>query len=194
VELRQLSASAAPPIALDEAKAHLRVDHNAEDFTIETLLAAAVQHVESVTHRAIQPQVWEVTLPAPSWGHWCQVASVGLPYPPLREVTLVEALDEAGVAVVADPATYRVSAPSGPTASAGALLPSSGWAWPASRLRVTYSAGYASADDVPRALRAAILLVLGDLFENREGGSTGRAYQTNPTVERLLKPFVVSWP
>lgn len=192
MELRQLSVSAALPIALGEAKAHLRVDGSAEDFTVETLLAAALQHVESITHRAILPQVWELTLPPTRCRGWYRNEPFGLPYPPLRGVTKVETLDEAGVATVVTAELYSVSAPSGPMAAAGAVRLSDAQGF--DRLRITYSAGYATADDVPRALRAAILLVLGDLFENREGGSTGRAYQTNPTVERLLKPFVVSWP
>jgi uncharacterized phiE125 gp8 family phage protein len=194
MELRLVTAPAAGPLALDEAKAHLRVDSTAEDFAIEVLLAAAVQHVESLTHRALMPQVWSVTLPAPAWCDWRRATSFGLPYAPLRAVTLVETLDSADMATVVPSTLYRVSAPSGPFAGAGAITRLDGWAWSSDRLRITYAAGYANADEVPRALKAAILLVLGDLFENREGGSQGKAYVVNPTVERLLKPFIVSWP
>ncbi|MFH5927148.1 head-tail connector protein [Roseomonas xinghualingensis] len=194
MELRLVTPPTEGPIALDEAKAHLRVDGDAEDFTIDTLLAAAVQHVETVTHRALMPQEWSVIHSVPWAAHRCRSAPLGLPNPPLRAVTRVESLDAAGLATEMPVDTFRVLMPSGPTAGAASIVPLSGWAWPDTGIRITYQAGYAGADAVPRALKAAILLVLGDLFENREGGSQGRAYVVNPTVERLLRPFVVLWP
>lgn len=39
---------------------------------------------------------------------------------------------------------------------------------------------------VPGGVRAALLLVIGDLYENREGVVTGTIVAVNPTVERLL--------
>ncbi|SDS03303.1 Phage gp6-like head-tail connector protein [Halopseudomonas litoralis] len=38
----------------------------------------------------------------------------------------------------------------------------------------------------PPSVRAAILLIVGDLHENREGIITGTIVARNPTVERLL--------
>lgn len=38
----------------------------------------------------------------------------------------------------------------------------------------------------PPSVRAAILLVIGDLFENREGATAGVAIQENPSLHRLL--------
>ena len=39
---------------------------------------------------------------------------------------------------------------------------------------------------VPASIRAALLLVIGDLYENREGAFVGVSRVDNPTVERLL--------
>lgn len=39
---------------------------------------------------------------------------------------------------------------------------------------------------VPASVRAALLLVIGDLYENREGAFVGVSRVDNPTVERLL--------
>lgn len=39
---------------------------------------------------------------------------------------------------------------------------------------------------VPASIRAALLLVVGDLYENREGVVVGTIVAVNPTVERLL--------
>lgn len=39
---------------------------------------------------------------------------------------------------------------------------------------------------VPPSVRAAILLIVGDLYENREGAIVGVSRTDNPTVDRLL--------
>jgi hypothetical protein len=41
------------------------------------------------------------------------------------------------------------------------------------------------------SLKAAALLILGDLYENREAQAAGTKYQltTNPTVDRLIRPY-----
>lgn len=38
----------------------------------------------------------------------------------------------------------------------------------------------------PASVRAAILLIIGDLYENREGAMVGVSRVDNPAVERLL--------
>ena len=42
---------------------------------------------------------------------------------------------------------------------------------------------------VPASVKAAILLLLGDLYANREGAIVGTIHTVNPTVERLLWPY-----
>lgn len=42
---------------------------------------------------------------------------------------------------------------------------------------------------VPAAVKAAILLELGDLYANREGAIVGTIHTVNPTVERLLSRY-----
>lgn len=42
---------------------------------------------------------------------------------------------------------------------------------------------------IPAPLRAAILLRIADLYENREAGNAGKAYSVNPTYDRLIFPF-----
>ncbi|WP_188260865.1 head-tail connector protein [Azospirillum tabaci] len=41
---------------------------------------------------------------------------------------------------------------------------------------------------VPASVKAAILLILGDLYANREASIVGTSHTVNPTVERLLWP------
>jgi len=56
-----------PVVPLPDLKAHLRVDHNADDALIVSLEAAAMGHLDALTGilgRAILPQTWAVYLPA----------------------------------------------------------------------------------------------------------------------------------
>lgn len=45
--------------------------------------------------------------------------------------------------------------------------------------------------DMPAPVHAAILLQVGDLYENRERQNTEGAYYQNRTYERLLNPYRV---
>lgn len=46
-------------------------------------------------------------------------------------------------------------------------------------------------DPVPNPILAAQLLIIGDMYENREAGAVGvtGGYSVNPTVENLLYPY-----
>ena len=48
--------------------------------------------------------------------------------------------------------------------------------------------GYADADSVPAALKAAILLIVGDLYANREAMVDAKLVE-NRAVSRLLFPY-----
>ena len=44
---------------------------------------------------------------------------------------------------------------------------------------------------VPAAVKVAVLLILGDLYANREASVVGATVSANPTVDRLLWPHRV---
>ena len=46
-----------------------------------------------------------------------------------------------------------------------------------------------AAENVADAIKAAILLIVGDLYENRESSVTGLMYAKTKTVEMLLAPY-----
>jgi uncharacterized phage protein (predicted DNA packaging) len=43
--------------------------------------------------------------------------------------------------------------------------------------------------DVPASIKVAVLLIVGDLYANREGQFVGVTRVDNPTVDRLLWPY-----
>jgi uncharacterized phiE125 gp8 family phage protein len=189
------------PVTLDEAKAHLRVTDTSEDIVIEAMLQAACDTIENETRRALMAQQWEMHLDqfptAVSWG----VPYIDLPFPPCRTVDTIAWRDSSGAYVTVDPATYRVALPGGPKAMPARIWPPNTLYWPQlysgemDSVKVTFTAGYldepAAPDQVfPPALRAAILLMLADLYCNREATMAVNV-KPSPTVEALLGPYRV---
>ena len=163
--LKLITAPAAEPVSTSEAKSHLRVDTTADDTYIGTLITVARQNVESHLRRALISQTWEVVLDAFPAG------VIRLPKPPLASVTSIKYTDDEGVEATYSSANYVVDTDTEP----GRVVLKSGQTWPAVTLaaangvRVRYVAGYGAAgSNVPQAIRQAILLVIGSLYENRE--------------------------
>jgi uncharacterized phiE125 gp8 family phage protein len=201
VSLRLLTPPAADPVSIQAAKAHLRITHSEEDALIHTLIGAATQQIEQRTDRALIAQEWMYLLDRfPASG-----APVVLPKAPLISVSAVEylapdstwqtwATDQYRVIGAADPGEGLAA---DPTAAHGGVVPVEGVAYPSTApgreaVRVTFLAGYG--DDpasVPEGLRAAVQIVLADLYghgrESRLYG-VGAVAETH-ALEALVAPF-----
>jgi uncharacterized phiE125 gp8 family phage protein len=181
------------PVTLAEAKTHLRVDGAAEDALIGALISAARQSVEARTNRALCTQVWEARFDA----FPADDAFVELPRSPLQSVQQVSYLDATGTLVQATIGDFDVLAPSGPHAQPGSVGPKPDKTWPtnvqdrAHAARIRFVAGYGAASAVPAPLKAALLLILGDLYANREAQIVGGNVAENRAVDALLAPFRV---
>jgi uncharacterized phiE125 gp8 family phage protein len=160
------------PVTAYDAGTHLRLPityfaDESELVYLEALLSAATDTIEGLTNRAVAKGRYVVVfLPSSSFG----AAAIKL-RSPLREVELVEAIASDGTAT--DFTDYNV---------VGDTITSNNWP---ENIRVTYVAGY---DEAPYALKAAILLLVADLYENREGVGHSQ-YFDNPTLERLCAPW-----
>lgn len=182
--LEQVDEPGDPVITLADAKLHLRVEHNAEDSLITNLIAAATEHAEVYQLRSIIERTWQLTLPRfPRGGRY-----VRLPRPPLQSVTKIEYTDRAGDVQVMNSTHYLVMT------DGRVILAVDGWpqtAEAADAVRITYVAGYGEGGDVPQATRAAILLLVGHLYENREAVTvgTGPTFKIPMTTESLLYPY-----
>jgi uncharacterized phiE125 gp8 family phage protein len=172
----------APLISLDEAKAHLRVDDDAEDSLIEAMIAAAQEHIDGPAGwlgRSLGEQTLELARPG-------FADRIALPYGPIIEVDAIEYDDADGAVQILDPAVCRVYG------DQVALAPGS--SWPAvltgpESVRITYVAGYREA--VPAAAIAAVKLMVDDMFRNRGTVTVGSnaKVEMSTTVERLLAPL-----
>lgn len=192
MNLSLVTPAAALPVSLTEAMAHIR-GGDSEQSIVSLYLAAAVQAVEDWTERALTTETWRLSLPA-----WPD-GDVILPRAPLISVTEIRYWTDAAVPVdtVLPASVYQTVAPAGPTAPPGRVILAPQQDWPtaqpsrADAVRVTFTAGYgATAASVPAPMRAAVLLLTGDLYENREAAGV-KALQGNPAVRRLLDPYRV---
>ncbi len=176
-----LTAPAAEPLSLDEAKAFLRVEHDAEDETIAALVAGARIHIEAQTRRALITQAWRLTL-----DRWPDDGRLTVRPAPLRELTAARVYDFNNVAHAIDLQAFV----SDMAASALSFVP---WAMPApgrlaAGIELDVTLGYGDvASDVPEPLRQAIRLLTAHWYDNR--GVSGPATVLPATVSALIAPY-----
>lgn len=181
------TAPAVEPVSLTEAKLHLRVDHDDEDDLIEMLITAARQQAENYTGRAIINQTWELTLDQ------FPDDDMALPPAPLSSITSIIYKDLNGVNTTASASTlYEPDIYSEP----GKACLRYGQTWPTAQdiqnsITATYVSGYgATGASVPAAIRSAILLLVGHLYEHRESVIIGTISSDLPQgFEYLLNPY-----
>lgn len=184
-----------PLLTLDEAKSHLRVDHDDENSQIEAMAAAVASQLDPALGgwlgRALRPQTWRLDLD----GFPC--SEIVLPYPPLVSVTEFSYTDTDGATQTLAAGTgYRV-VNAGELANA-VLAPPYNGSWPSARtdyasVRITYTAGYAATptDLLPAAIRAWSLLKLGTLYQHRETVTPSQVAMLPDTIDGLIWPFRV---
>lgn len=178
------------PIGLTEAKAHLRVDHDDEDSAIQAMIGAATDYVAGKTGYtgcSLMPQ----TIKA----RYNSFGDMIVPYAPVIEIESIISSDGALDASVYDlikgePAHITLNKDK---------------AWPVADDRsiyVQYRAGYVDkgespvdlTDNIPTALKQAILLIVGNFYEHREGMAlvNGGQYEANPAVKSLMNPYRIT--
>lgn len=162
--LELITPPAVEPVSLDEVKAHLKVDGTDDDALIGALITAARAQAEWHTHRAFVTQ---------DWIYWRDELPdhgvVKIPLAPLQSLSSITLYPRDGTTQVLDAASYQVDAVGAPPRIA--LAPS---LIAATDLRIVngfaaaFTAGYGdTADDVPEAMRRALLQMVGHLYEHR---------------------------
>jgi|GEM_PF-90199 len=187
--LSLVTGPADPAVSLADAKAHLRVDHDADDALIEALVESAAGMIDGPDGIGfcLQEQTWRLDLDGFNEFGWGRLHStddrrrwdgrrdlrIRLPLRPVVSVDSVQYVDTSGDERTMDAADYRVSIAGG-TAT---LTPVSSWPTPRDEpgaVRIEFKAG----EGTPDALRAAVLLMVGHLYEHREAVS--EAMQETP--------------
>lgn len=184
-----VAAPAVLPVSRDECKLHLRVDGTAEDSLIDIYLAAAVAHLDGAEGwlgRAIVAQTWSQQFDAFE-------RSILLGIAPVTSIVSVvyEDADGADQTVAAD--QYELIN----GGSAPELRFIDDFAFPIVGddrpiLTVTFVSGYGDDEDAPAPIKAGILLMVGDMYQQREAKLESGMIE-NSTVRRLLDPYRTRW-
>lgn len=165
------------PVMLAEARVHLRQTDTTEDALIARLISAARRLCEKDVRRTFLTSTWDYSLDVFPWSYvpfaprsftqYPYEAEVRIPNPPLVSVTSFSYVDTGGSTLVLSGSAYGFR-PGTP----GVLVPAYGTIWPFVRglpgdVVVRYVAGYGTAADVPEEAKAAILMRVGYLYDNR---------------------------
>lgn len=184
--LTLVTPPAAEPVTLSEAKLHLRVDLSDDDALITRLIAAARRQVETRRGLALVTQAWRLTLDR----FPIRSGAIVLPRVPVAEVTSITYVPDESTTTTLAASEYVLE--QGPHAASVRLA--YGKTWPATiveagAVTVEFTAGYGGAADVPDDLKAAMLLLVGDLYANRSAQEVGTIIARNETVTHILSGY-----
>lgn len=185
------------PVTLTEAKNHLKVDDEGspahpDDDLIENLITASREWCEAYTGRSFIEQTWRVTLDE-------FPKEIVLPRPPLMDVESIQYIDLSGNTQTVSTSVYRVDL------DGSRITLEDTQSWPdtlnvSNAVTIRFRSGYDSgsspqdASKVPSSIKAAILLMLGSLYEHRQEVLTGLNVSQitgNMSVRSLLSPHMV---
>lgn len=190
-------------MTLEEARLHLRLDaagsplEHPDDPLVTKLIKAARTHAENFTRRVFINTELKYTIdrfPERTRYDYCDPdrQAIKLPVNPVRSITHLKYLDADGALQTLASADYQKDLESEPAR----LLHGTDDLWPAvqealNAVEVQFVAGYGIApSDVPEGITAAVKLLLGHLYENREAVIVGTSAVELPfAVETLLWPY-----
>ena len=164
-----------------EAKAHLKVDTTADDTLIDNLIRAATESCQIYTNR-----YFIHTVVKQQCDHWHDIAT--LYKSPVSSVAHIKYYDTDNAQQTWAASNYIVDTSSKP-ARIG-LAPDKSFPDIAERLNaieVQYTVGYGSAsENVPEGIRQAVLLTIGNWYQNRQSVVTGTIATELPLSSQYL--------
>lgn len=180
------------PVPIEVLRAHLRLDAEGtppthpEDDLVMAYLSAAREHAETFIGYAIAEQTWELALDSfPADG-------IELGGGDVKSVASVSYIDAGGVTRTLTGSDYLLD----PFASPNRLLlPNGSAGWPetltvVNAVRVRFVVG---GGPLPAAIRAALLLMVGHFYENRQDVQSGvEAKQIPMGSTQLLFPYRIN--
>lgn len=194
--IKVITPPTAEQISLAEARLHLRLDDDGEspaahpdDTLLAWMIPSARQYCEGWTERALATQTLELALDE------FPAAEIQIPRSPIQGIVSVKYMDGDGVEQTLAASAYTLDDYQEP----GWVLPAVDTTWPATQavvnaVKIRYLAGYSLPNVVqthplPSAIKAAMLLVLGALYENREQSAAVQQHELPLGVFSLLRPY-----
>ena len=176
MRLFRVTPPTSPIVSLAEVYSHLRLDpagsppSHPDDALLTAYIGAATDYMDGwhgVLGQCVVTQTWRAEAAFPDYYGRFEIPM------PVADVTSVEVLRDGAYETVPGALyTFR------DMSSYGIVRPRTGMSWPSfdhdeSSFRITFTAGFGGPDDVPDNLKAAALMHIGALYENREAIVTG---------------------
>lgn len=193
--LRVVEPATVEPVTIADVAAHLRLDaygspaEYPEELLLSAMIVAAREYVEHLSGLTLCPQTLE--LAGRSFSGLCRFDGdngIALRTAPVRGLVSVTYVDSAGVTQTIDNGDMLLD----DSDTVPTLYPAYGSTlWPSARdqagaVRIRFTAGYDAVGGsptiavLPYALRAAVLLMVGHLYDNREETVRGEGGATLP--------------
>jgi len=165
--------------------------YDTDDDYIDTLIIATTEHLENLLNRALISQTWEYFLDAwPSDQDYIEI-----PRPPLQSITSVtytESGDSTEYSNTFASTNYTVSVEHDP----GRLQLKCNKSFPSNALeadnpiKIIFVTGYGSTrSSVPQIIKHCQLILIADLYQNRQTYVDARNLKTINTIDRILTSY-----
>lgn len=185
MQTRLITPPAAEPVSLLEACQHLRLadtqveaDALPDKSLIEALILTARSMAEEITGRQLMPATWELLTDE-------FIAGIELPKQPIQSITSITYRNDTTIATLAD-TQYLLDTAGGRLVT---LTPDDAVAG-LNSVQIKYVSGYTDAAAVPAPIKAAIKMMLGHWYENRQDVTVGTIAPPMPMASQyLLAPY-----
>ena len=174
---------------LAEVKLHCRIDSDDEDSYLTSLINVVTDKLDAhygVIGKALITQRWQLTMRQPP-----SVDYLYLPVPPVQQVSSVHYYDTDNVLQEWDNSNFRLII----NGENSMIELTETGSWPsvydrADAFYVQYDTGYGDdASDVPAAIRHAGLLIIGELYRQRENTDNVSQNLILSNYAALIHPF-----
>jgi uncharacterized phiE125 gp8 family phage protein len=158
-------------LTLAEAKTHLRVLGADEDSYIQALIETAQEMAEGYTGRVLIDSTWSFELDY-------FPAAIKLEKAPVSSITSIHYFDTEGVEQTLDASAYSIR-----KSEPAMIYPNEKWPETETginRVKVLFQAGYATPAEVPAAIKSAMYLLIGHLYDNRSDAVESRQINELP--------------
>lgn len=186
---RPSAGSPTEAIDLSTAKLHLRVDASDENTLISAIITAARENAEQYTGLAIVEQTYTLQLEK------FPEEELSLNIWPVTAITSIQYIDPDGNTQTLSNSKYALNSYEGPSV-VQPLEP-----WPQTKViynavTVTFTAGFTTSSPnnfpLPQSLVQAMLLMIGNLYENRESISAFENYERPMSATYLMMPHRIN--
>lgn len=197
-KVKAIGSVTTEPVSLETARLHLRLDtegsppSHPDDALVEALITVSREAVENFTELTLAVNDFQMKMDV------FPTAEINLGTWPVNSITSITYTDANGATQTISSADYALDTFSKPAQITLAY----GKTWPMVRnqpnaVTVTFEAGYTGdtspvSNELPKALKQAMLLTITDLYENRGAIASKQNYEIPVMAQYLMIPYRIN--